>query len=64
MNKNIPYIKNKELIIPFNCPEKYKYWSNGQSIKKTLIELGASKEMIQIYCPKHITEGMPMPGKA
>ena len=32
----MPYIKNKsELIIPGNCPEKYKWWKDGQSVFET-----------------------------
>ena len=50
----MPYIKNKyELIIPGNCPEKYKWWKDGQSIFETLLELDAPDTLFE----KYVTEG-------
>ncbi len=38
--ERLPYISDRgELIIPFNCPEKYRWWQGGQSIEKTRAEL-------------------------
>jgi hypothetical protein len=36
----LPYLdKNGELVIPHNCPFKYRWWQGGQSVKETLREL-------------------------
>jgi hypothetical protein len=55
-----PYFNNaKELIIPFNAPAKYRYWSHGgQPLKQTLKEIGASPEIIERYCPAYLGEGL------
>ena len=48
----MPYIKNgSELIIPGNCPAKYKWWKDGQSVFETLLEFDAPDTLIE----KHIT---------
>ena len=44
-----PYIKNKKLVVPLNCPEKYQWWNGGQSITETLNELNAPHEVRQKY---------------
>lgn len=37
---SLPYIDNRgRLVIPFDCPPKYRYWAGGQSIKDTLKEI-------------------------
>jgi hypothetical protein len=48
---NKPYLANNErgLIIPSNCPDKYRYWAGGQSLRETLQELGASEEIMNRY---------------
>jgi hypothetical protein len=47
-----PYIDEQErLIIPFNAPRKYRWWQGGQTLKKTLEELGASDEVKAKYTP-------------
>lgn len=34
---SLPYIDNRgRLVIPFDCPPKYRYWAGGQSVKETL----------------------------
>lgn len=48
----MPYIKNgSELIIPSTCPEKYKWWKDGQSIFETLLEFDAPDTLVE----KHIS---------
>ena len=46
-----PYINTQdELIIPFNAPLKYRWWTQGgQSCVDTLKELGAFQEIINKY---------------
>jgi hypothetical protein len=45
-----PYIDNGgELIIPHDCPPKYRYWQGGQSLAETLRELGASADVWRRY---------------
>jgi hypothetical protein len=52
----MPYIKNgSELIIPGNCPGKYKWWKDGQSVFETLLEFDAPDTVIE----KYVTEGSP-----
>lgn len=47
-----PYINDREeLIIPFKSPRRYRWWQSGQSITETLVELGASEDMIRRYSP-------------
>ena len=38
-----------ELIIPCDCPPKYRYWAGGQSLAQTLRELNASPEVWARY---------------
>lgn len=46
----LPYLdEQNSLIIPFNAPEKYRWWQGGQSIEESLKELGASEETIKKY---------------
>ena len=45
-----PYIKeNGELIIPFDCEPKYRWWAGGQSVRATLLELNAQQEVLCNY---------------
>lgn len=38
--ESIPYLDNRgRLVIPFDCPLKYRYWAGGQSVKTTLKEI-------------------------
>lgn len=44
-----PSIKGGELHIPLNAPKKYRYWQGGQSLEKTLRELGADETTLRAY---------------
>jgi hypothetical protein len=45
-----PYIDSSgNLMIPTLGPEKYHWWSGGQGVLETLIELGADEETIKKY---------------
>lgn len=45
-----PYITDDGvLIIPRDCDEAYRWWAGGQSIAKTLIELGAPEAVWKLY---------------
>lgn len=48
-----PYLQTtngrQELVIPMNCDPKYRYWQGGQSVTRTLREIGASPETIKRY---------------
>lgn len=36
----LPYLDQRgRLVIPFDCPPKYRYWSGGQTVQETLREL-------------------------
>lgn len=36
----LPYIDNRgRLVIPYDCPPKYRYWAGGQSVRDTLKEI-------------------------
>lgn len=36
----LPYLDQRgRLVIPFDCPPKYRYWAGGQSVRETLREL-------------------------
>lgn len=37
----VPHLVGGELRIPFGAPERYHWWTGGQSILETLIELEA-----------------------
>jgi hypothetical protein len=53
----MPYIKNKsELIIPGNCPEKYKWWKDGQSVFETLLELNTPDTFFEKVCNRGKSE--------
>lgn len=48
--ETMPYLtENGELIISSDAPSKYKWWAGGQSVKETLEELEASKEVVNRY---------------
>jgi len=37
---SLPYLDQRgRLVIPFNCPPKYRYWAGGQTVQETLREL-------------------------
>ena len=42
------------LVIPHDGDPKYHWWADGQSIKDTLIELKASREVWELYVPRHV----------
>lgn len=44
-----PYITNNELRIPSDCNPRFRYWQKGQSVFDTLVELGASDDLIENY---------------
>ncbi len=44
-----PHIKNENLVIPFDSPQKYHWWNGGQSITETLNELNVSSEVRRKY---------------
>jgi len=47
----MPFLtENGELRLTFDCPQRYKWWDQGQSVGVTLMELGASQETIDRYC--------------
>ncbi len=49
-NPPVPYINARgELIVPFECAPKYRWWAGGQSIHQTLRELNAPPEVIGRY---------------
>lgn len=36
----LPYLDSRcRLVIPYDCPPKYRYWAGGQSIRDTLKEI-------------------------
>src|SRR5262245_28218815 len=45
-----PHInEQRDLVIPFDCNPKYKYWQGGQSIWATLKELNAPEPIMRRY---------------
>jgi len=45
-----PHINARgELIIPCNADPRYHWWAGGQSIRETLLELGAPLDMVARY---------------
>ncbi|MEP0766735.1 MAG: hypothetical protein HRF45_09385 [Fimbriimonadia bacterium] len=50
VGKPKPYItENGELRIPFTSDRRYWWWAGGQSVRETLVELGASPEVWRNY---------------
>src|SRR5262249_9225752 len=40
--KALPYLDaHGDLVIPMDCPKKYRWWQGGQSVDKTIRELRA-----------------------
>lgn len=36
----LPYLDQRgRLVIPYDCPPKYRYWAGGQTVQETLREL-------------------------
>ena len=54
----LPYLKNGELIFPTPTHPRFQYWADGQSLFKTLKEMGADPETIERYCPKQDREDL------
>ena len=45
-----PHINQRgELIIPFACDPRYRWWTDGQSILETLREIGAPPAVVARY---------------
>ena len=45
-----PYLKpDGTLVIPYDCDPKYQYWKGGQTVLRTLEELGAPPEVLRVY---------------
>jgi len=42
------------LRIPVTVDAKYRWWSGGQSLKDTLLELGATREVAEKYLPEFL----------
>lgn len=50
MVRKVPYITQQgDLIIPFDSDSRYHWWSDGQSILYTLLELEASEKVLNRY---------------
>lgn len=48
--ESVPYIDTKgRLIIPFDCPEKYRYWAGGQPVRETLQEVFEERKSIMMF---------------
>jgi len=46
----LPFLDDQgRLRIPLDADEKYRYWSGGQSVFETLLELGASDKEIEAH---------------
>jgi hypothetical protein len=46
----LPYIDNRgRLVIPFDCPPKYRYWAGGQSVRDTLKEIFEERAAIMQF---------------
>lgn len=46
----LPFLDDQgRLRIPLNADDKYRYWSGGQSVFATLLELGASDREIEAH---------------
>jgi len=51
-----PYLdENGLLIIPFEADEKYHWWAGGQSLRETLLELGATPDILARYVEQTVT---------
>jgi hypothetical protein len=46
-----PYVKNNDLVVPFDSDRKYWWWSGGQSCAETLKELRHT-QCIPKYTPQ------------
>lgn len=45
-----PYLNdNQDLVIPFDCDPRYRYWAGGMSVVDTLREINAPPEVIARY---------------
>ena len=48
--REAPHItESGDLIIPFDGDSKYHWWSNGQNVLTTLLELKASEDILDRY---------------
>lgn len=49
----MPHLEKGRLIIGFECHPKYKWWEpGGQSLWRTLCEIDAPQEVIDVYVPE------------
>jgi hypothetical protein len=47
LTSNRPYVNEKgELVISFAADRRYHWWAGGQSIRETLLELGAPLDVL------------------
>jgi hypothetical protein len=47
---SLPYVDTSgRLVIPCDCPAKYRYWAGGQSIRETLKEIFEERAAIMQY---------------
>ena len=47
---SLPYLDNRgRLVIPFDCPPKYRYWAGGQSVRDTLKEIFEERAAIMEF---------------
>lgn len=47
---SLPYIDNRgRLVIPYDCPMKYRYWAGGQSVRETLKEIFEERAAIMQF---------------
>lgn len=58
-NLRWPYFNNcGDLVIPHDCPPRFRYWQDGQSLMDTLVELGAGEEILNRYDTYRISKGV------
>ncbi len=47
---SLPYIDTRgRLVIPFDCPNKYRYWAGGQTVRDTLKEIFEERAAIMQF---------------
>lgn len=47
---SLPYLDSRgRLVIPFDCPPKYRYWAGGQSVRHTLKEIFEERAAIMEF---------------
>lgn len=46
----MPYVNDDDdIVIPFDCPHKYKFWAGEQSVLETMVELKVPFEVAKKY---------------